>query len=205
MALITLKPIIAAQPPPPPPPSGPYKRRRPPLLFTAPPPFIFSLPPRSSTATTELHCRRSTVDRVPGRSPSPMDPVHGFSYSEIIPYHGYIRDLPKRSLDFWEINPRSRILHPNPRFLKNNSREVPSPRKIHKIALQTSNPHIFPTTTPNLVIATPKILESLLLLLSTFIIHMFVAIIYCFCLFVLGTIVSEPFIGDFQDLQGKCP
>jgi hypothetical protein len=29
---------------------------------------------------------------------------------------------------------------------------------------------------------------------------MFVAIIYCLCLFVLGTVVPEPFLGDFQDL-----
>jgi hypothetical protein len=67
------------------------------------------------------------------------------------------------------------------------------------------------------VIFAPKIAESLLLLLAAFIIHMFVAIIYCLCLFVLGTVVPEPFVGDFQDLpfdesqflfedqQGKCP
>jgi hypothetical protein len=48
-------------------------------------------------------------------------------------------------------------------------------------------------------------------------IHMFIAIIYCLCLFALGTIVQEPFIGDFQGMpfdeslflfeyrQGKCP
>jgi hypothetical protein len=63
----------------------------------------------------------------------------------------------------------------------------------------------------------PKIPESFLLLLSAFIIHMLVAIIYCLCLFALGTVVPEPFIGDFQDLlidesqflfedqQSKCP
>jgi hypothetical protein len=83
--------------------------------------------------------------------------------------------------------------------LKNNSRDVPGPRKIRKIALQTLNPHIFPTTTPNSVILTPKIQESLLLLLSAFIIHMFVVFIYCLCLFALGTIVPELFVGDFQD------
>jgi hypothetical protein len=53
--------------------------------------------------------------------------------------------------------------------LENNSWEVPSPRKIHKIALQASNPHIFPTTTPYPVILTQKIPESLLLLFSAFI------------------------------------
>jgi hypothetical protein len=49
------------------------------------------------------------------------------------------------------------------------------------------------------VILTPKILESLLLLFFAFIINMFIAIIYCLYLFALGTIVPEPFIGDFQD------
>jgi hypothetical protein len=46
---------------------------------------------------------------------------------------------------------------------------------------------------------------------------MFVAIIYCLCLFALGTVVPELFIGDFHDLlieesqflfedqQSKCP
>jgi hypothetical protein len=84
--------------------------------------------------------------------------------------------------------------------LKNNSREIPSPRKIHKIALHASNPHVFPTTTPNSVIFAAKIPELLVLLLFAFIIHISVAIIYCLCLFVLGTVVPEPFLGDFQDL-----
>jgi hypothetical protein len=46
---------------------------------------------------------------------------------------------------------------------------------------------------------------------------MFIAFIYCLCLFALGTIVPEPFVEDFQeqafdesqflfeDQQGKCP
>jgi hypothetical protein len=34
-----------------------------------------------------------------------VDPVHGLSYSEIIPHLGYFGDLAKMSLDFWEINP----------------------------------------------------------------------------------------------------
>jgi hypothetical protein len=46
---------------------------------------------------------------------------------------------------------------------------------------------------------------------------MFIAFIYCLCLFALGTIVLEPFVEDFQeqafdesqflfeDQQGKCP
>jgi hypothetical protein len=104
-----------------------------------------------------------------------------------------------------------------PLVLKDNSREVPRPRKNPRIALQTSNHHIFPATTPNSVILMPKIPESLLLLVSAFIILMFVAIICCLCLFALGTIVPEPFIADYQVLlfdeshflfegqQGKCP
>jgi hypothetical protein len=45
----------------------------------------------------------------------------------------------------------------------------------------------------------PKILESLLLLLFSFLIHMFVAFIYCLCLFVLETVASEMFVGEFQE------
>jgi hypothetical protein len=47
------------------------------------------------------------------------------------------------------------------------------------------------------MILIPKNPESLLLLLSTFIIHMLVAIIYCLCLFVLKTVVPERFVRDF--------
>jgi hypothetical protein len=69
--------------------------------------------------------------------------------------------------------------------LKNNSREVPSLRKIYKIALETSSLHIFSTTTPNLVILAQKFSESLPLSLFAFIIHMFVAFIYFLCWLVL--------------------
>jgi hypothetical protein len=85
--------------------------------------------------------------------------------------------------------------------LKNNSREVPSPRKIYKIALKTSNIHIFPTTTPNSMILAPKFSESLPLSLFAFIIHMLVAFIYCLCFLVLGTVVPEPFTKDFQEQE----
>jgi hypothetical protein len=57
-----------------------------------------------------------------------------------------------------------------------------------------SNLHIFPTTTPNLLILTAKIPESLLLLLSTFITHIFVAFFLLFVFVALGTIVLEPFV-----------
>jgi hypothetical protein len=83
--------------------------------------------------------------------------------------------------------------------LKNNSREVPALRKIYKIALETSNLHIFPTTTPNSVILAPKLSESFPLSLFAFIVHMFVAFIYCLCLLALGTVVAELFAEDFQE------
>jgi hypothetical protein len=64
------------------------------------------------------------------------------------------------------------------------------------MALKTSNPHIFSATTPNSVIFTSKIPESLHLLFA-FVLHMFVTFIYCLCLFALGTVVLEPFSEDF--------
>jgi hypothetical protein len=82
---------------------------------------------------------------------------------------------------------------------------------------KTSNIHIFPTTTPNSVIVVPKLSESFPLSLFVFIICMFVAFIYCLCLLVLGTIVLELFVEDFQEQvfdesqflfevqQAKCP
>jgi hypothetical protein len=101
-----------------------------------------------------------------------MDPVHRISFSEITHYSSLI----------WR-----------------SCEKVLSLRKIYKIALQTSKPHIFPTTTSNSVIFVPKIPESLLLLLFAFLIHMFVAFIHCLCLFAFGTVVSELFIEDFQE------
>jgi hypothetical protein len=47
--------------------------------------------------------------------------------------------------------------------LKNNFKKVPSLRKIHKNSPETSKFHIFSTTTPNLVIPSPKFSRSLLL------------------------------------------
>jgi hypothetical protein len=80
--------------------------------------------------------------------------------------------------------------------LKNNSREVPRLRIFYKIVTKTSNIHIFPTTTPNSVILAPKFSESLPLSYFAFIIHMFVAFIYCLCLLVLGTIMLELLVED---------
>jgi hypothetical protein len=92
-------------------------------------------------------------------------------------------------------------LQKGPLFLKNKFREVPSPRKNYKIALKTSNLHIFPTTTPNSVIVAPKFSKSLPLSLFASIIQMFVAFSYCLCLLVLGTVVLEPFAEDFLEQE----
>jgi hypothetical protein len=35
------------------------------------------------------------LDHAPTRDPSPVDPVHGFSYPKIIPYVSYFGDLAK--------------------------------------------------------------------------------------------------------------
>jgi hypothetical protein len=61
------------------------------------------------------------------------------------------------------------ISHLDPWFLKNNSKRVPSLRKIHKNSPETSKFHIFSTTTPNLVILVPKFSKSLLLSFYAFI------------------------------------
>jgi hypothetical protein len=57
----------------------------------------------------------------------------------------------------------------DPWFLKNNSKRVPSLRKIHKNSIETLKFHIFSTTTPNPVILTPKFSESLLISFYAFI------------------------------------
>jgi hypothetical protein len=51
----------------------------------------------------------------------------------------------------------------DPWLLKNNSKRVPSLRKIHKNSPETSKFHIFSTTTPNPVILAPKFSKSLIL------------------------------------------
>jgi hypothetical protein len=56
-----------------------------------------------------------------------------------------------------------------PPELKNNSKKVPSLRKIHKNSPETSKFRIFSTTTPNLVIPSPKFSGSLLLSFYAFI------------------------------------
>jgi hypothetical protein len=75
----------------------------------------------------------------------------------------------KKPLGFSKMNPHFIISHLDPWFSKNNSKRVPSLRKIHKNSPETSKFHIFSTTTPNPVILAPKFSESLLLSFYAFI------------------------------------
>jgi hypothetical protein len=74
-----------------------------------------------------------------------------------------------RPSGFSKINPRSGILAVRPRKYNNNSKKVPSLRKIPKNSPKTSKIHIFSTTTPNPVMLVPKFLESLPLSFYAFI------------------------------------
>jgi hypothetical protein len=74
-----------------------------------------------------------------------------------------------RPSGFSEINPRSGIFAVRPEKLKNNSKKVPSLRKIPKNSPKFLKIHIFSTTTPNPVLLVPKFLESLPLSFYAFI------------------------------------
>jgi hypothetical protein len=74
-----------------------------------------------------------------------------------------------RPSGFSEINPWSGIFAVRPGKLKNNSKKVPSLRKIPKNSPKASKIHIFSTTTPNLVILAPKFSGSLSLSFCAFI------------------------------------
>jgi hypothetical protein len=91
-----------------------------------------------------------------GRGPRPVYRVHGFFLTKIIPGNSIFWHFALRPLIFSNINPQSLISQLGPRNLKNNSKKVLSLRKIHKNKPETSKFHIFPTTTPNLVILVPK-------------------------------------------------
>jgi hypothetical protein len=67
----------------------------------------------------------------------------------------------EKPLGFPKIKLQSMISKLGPWNLKNNFRNVPSSRKIHKIAPETSKLPIFSTTTPNPMILVPKFSESL--------------------------------------------
>jgi hypothetical protein len=117
-----------------------------------------------------------------------MDPVHEFIRWKLIHYSDHSEILQRgpwtlvksthgpdltgfalRPSGFSEINPRSGISAVRPGKLKNNSKKVPSLRKIPQNSPKTSKNHIFSTTTPNPVILMPKFLESLPLSFYAFI------------------------------------
>jgi hypothetical protein len=75
---------------------------------------------------------RATVDR-----------VHGFFLTKIISKSIIPGSFAKKPLCFSKINPQSMISQLDPWFLKNNSKRVPSLRKIHKNRHETSKFHIF--------------------------------------------------------------
>jgi hypothetical protein len=104
-----------------------------------------------------------------GHDPRPVDRVHGFFLAKIIPRNSIFRHFALRPLIFSNINPQSLISQLGPWNLKNNSKKVLSLRKIHKNNPKTLKFHIFPTTTPNLVILVPKFLGSLPLSIYVFI------------------------------------
>jgi hypothetical protein len=91
-----------------------------------------------------------------GRGPRPVYRVHDFFLTKIIPGNSIFWHFALRPLIFSNINPQSLISQLGPWNLKNNSKKVLSLRKIHKNKPETSKFHIFPTTTPNLVILAPK-------------------------------------------------
>jgi hypothetical protein len=82
--------------------------------------------------------------------------VHGFFLAKIIPGNSIFWHFTLRPLIFSNIILQSLISQLSPWNLKNNFRKVLSLRKIHKNNPETSKFHIFPTTTPNLVILAPK-------------------------------------------------
>jgi hypothetical protein len=91
-----------------------------------------------------------------------VDLVHRFFFSKIIPGNSIFRHFALRPLIFSNIDPQSLILQLGPWNLKNNSKKVPSLRKILENSSETLKFHIFSTATPNLVILVPKSSESLL-------------------------------------------
>jgi hypothetical protein len=104
----------------------------------------------------------------------PVDSVYGISLMKII---RYFREFCKEAPVFLCNQPAVQEITIRPGNLKNNSKKVPSLRKIHKNSSKIPKIHIFPTTTLNPVILAPKFLESLSLSFYAFIFHMFVAFI----------------------------
>jgi hypothetical protein len=101
--------------------------------------------------------------------PRPVDQVHCFFLTKIILGNSIFWHFALRPLIFSNINPQSLISQLVPWNLKNNFRKVLSLRKIHKNNPETSKFHIFATTTPNLVILSPKFLGLVFLSFYAFI------------------------------------
>jgi hypothetical protein len=99
---------------------------------------------------------RSTVDRVTGPGPPNVDSVHRIIHCKIIHYSGLYQRFCRKVPGILGNQPTVQILHSDPWFLKNNSKRVPSLRKIHKNSPETSKFHMFSTATPNLVMLAPK-------------------------------------------------
>jgi hypothetical protein len=129
-------------------------RRQAPVSPSARLPQVVKAPP-CPVSTLPVH---RTVD--PSALPvhHTVDSVHGISRCKLNPGIPLFLPLCKKAPV-----PQSTNFHEGPWNLKNNSKKVPSLRKIHKNSLKTSKFHIFSTTTPNLVISAPKFLGSLLL------------------------------------------
>jgi hypothetical protein len=108
------------------------------------------------------------VDQSPG-GPRPVDLAHGFFSSEINPKFCYFRHFALKPLGFSKINPQSIIFQSDPRVQKIFTKRCLASEKSTKNSSKTSNIHIFSTTTPNLVIPSPKFSGSLLLSYYAFI------------------------------------
>jgi hypothetical protein len=98
-----------------------------------------------------------------------MDLVHWFFVSKTIPGNSNFWHFALRPLIFSNINPQSLILQLGPWNLKNNSKKVPSLRKIHKNSPKLQNSISFSTVSPNSVIPSPKFSGSLFLSFYAFI------------------------------------
>jgi hypothetical protein len=114
----------------------------------------------------------------PGPGPPRVDSVHGIIHCKIIHYSGLFQRFCKKIPRLLGNQPTVQILHSDPWFLKNNSKGVPSLRKIHKNSPETSKFHIFSTATPNLVILAPKLLQ----ITSSFILCIHLTYVYCILL-----------------------
>jgi hypothetical protein len=149
----------------PPPPVVPH--RRPAMSVPPPPPLVAGeahrhplplcpQPRRGSThgGAVPAILRRAASEEVSAVHRT-VDSVHGIFCSKLNPRIPLFRPLCKKPLYFLSINPQSTNFHEGPWNLKNNSKKVPSLRKIHKNSTETSKFHIFQTTTPNLVIPSP--------------------------------------------------